>query len=62
LAFSNLYLEWNSFKKNMTAIISNKTIITENPNTIEATDLKNYSNTFMTGLSNKFNFNIPNCN
>lgn len=47
----------------MTAVISNKTIITEDPNTNEATDLKNYSNTYVhSGLSNKLHINIPKCN
>ncbi|XP_029343746.1 meiosis-specific with OB domain-containing protein [Acyrthosiphon pisum] len=60
LSFSNLYLEWNVFKKSMTAVVSNKTIITEDPITNEANDLKNYANTHLTGLSTKLNINIPN--
>jgi len=46
----------------MTAVVSNKTIITEDPITNEANDLKNYANTHLTGLSTKLNINIPNCN
>jgi len=46
----------------MTAVVSNKTIVTEDPFTNEANDLKNYANTHLTGLSTKLNVNIPNCN
>lgn len=46
----------------MTAVVSNKTIITEDPITNEANDLKNYANTHLTGLSTILNINIPNCN
>ncbi|KAF0748429.1 meiosis-specific with OB domain-containing protein, partial [Aphis craccivora] len=60
LAFSNLYLEWNIFKRSMTAVVSNRTIITENPITKEANDLKVYANSHSTGLSTKININIPN--
>lgn len=62
LALSDLYLEWNIFKKNMTAVVSNRTIITEDPLTNEAKDLTNFADTHFTGLSNKFNINIPNRN
>lgn len=46
----------------MTAVVSNRTIITENPITKEANDLKVYANSHLTGLSTKININIPNCN
>jgi len=46
----------------MTAVVSNKTIITEDPITNESNDLKIYANTHLTGLSTKLNINIPNCN
>lgn len=46
----------------MTAVVSNRTIITENPITKEANDLKVYANLHLTGLSTKININIPNCN
>jgi len=46
----------------MTAVVSNKTIVTEDPFTNEANDLKNYASTHLTGLSTKLNINIPNCN
>lgn len=62
LALEDLYLEWNIFKNSMSALISNKTIITEDPITNEAIDLKNYAITYIIGLTNKFNINIPNCN
>ncbi|XP_060856651.1 protein hold'em-like [Metopolophium dirhodum] len=59
LSFSNLFLKWNVFKRSMTAVVSNKTIITEDSITNEANDLKNYANTHLTGLSTKLNINIP---
>lgn len=62
LAFSDLYLEWNMFKKNMTAVVSSRTIITEDPIMNEANNLKIYANTYLIGLSNQLNINIPNCN
>jgi len=46
----------------MTAVVSNRTIITENPITKEANDLKVYANSHSTGLSTKIYINIPNCN
>jgi len=46
----------------MAAVVSSKTIITEDPITNEANDLKKYANTHLTGLSTKLNINIPNCN
>lgn len=61
LAFSDLYLEWNIYKKNMLAVVSNKTIITENPITNEANNLKEYANSHLNGLSNKLNIKIPHC-
>lgn len=62
LAFSDLYLKWNNFKNIMTAVVSNKTIITVDPIMNEANYLKNYANTYLIGLSNKLNINVPNCN
>ncbi|VVC34548.1 Nucleic acid-binding, OB-fold [Cinara cedri] len=59
LSISDLYLKWDIFKKNMTAAISNRTIITEDPSTNEANDLKNYAITHLIGLSDKFTINIP---
>jgi len=46
----------------MTAVVSNKTIITEDPITEEANDLKIYTNSHSIGLFTKININIPNCN
>lgn len=62
LAFSDLYIEWKDFKNNMTAVVSSRTIITEDPISNEANDLKNYADRYLVGLSNKLNINIPNCN
>lgn len=62
MAISDLYLEWNIFKKNVNGVVTNKTIITEDPIINEAYDLKNYAKTYFMGLSNKMNINIPNCN
>lgn len=44
----------------MAAVVSNRTIITEDPITKEANDLKNYAITHLNGLSNKQNIHIPN--
>lgn len=62
MAISDLYLEWNIFKKNVNGVVTNKTIITEDPIINEAYGLKNYAKTYLIGLSNKININIPNCN
>lgn len=62
LNISDLYLKWDIFNKNMTAAISNRTIITEDPITNEANDLKNFTNTHLIELSDKFIINVPDCN
>lgn len=60
MAFSDLYLEWDNFEKNMAAVVSNRTVITEDPVTSEANDLKNYAIKHLNGLSNKINILVPN--
>jgi len=62
LAFSDLCLEWNTYKRNMTAVVCSKTIITEDPISNESENLKDYANSYLTGLSNKLNINIPHRN
>lgn len=43
--FADVRLEWDAFRNEMTAIITARTIVTENPNTNEAYTLLKYAET-----------------
>lgn len=62
MALADVCLEWNIYRKSVTAVVSNKTIITEDPDTNEANDLKNVEYTHSTEQINTINtIDLPNC-
>lgn len=45
LFLADVRLEWNTFRKGMSATVTSRSVITENPNIDEAMILRNYART-----------------
>ncbi|XP_050530368.1 meiosis-specific with OB domain-containing protein isoform X2 [Daktulosphaira vitifoliae] len=55
LLLENVRFDWSEFKKNMIAIVTSKTVITENPSIKEAESLRNFSISCSIGSSVRIN-------